>query len=142
MANPIVLTNARIEINGSVLSTDGNEVTIPYEAETQDNTTFGDKTRANIGGLLNWSMQINFIQDFDAGKVDAILFPLVGKDFDVKIRAVDAAISANNPEYQGHGLLQTYTPLGGAVGDLAAAPINIVPAKSGVTAADLVRAVA
>jgi hypothetical protein len=117
----LVLTNARIEIDGNVVSTDGNTVNISYEAETDDNTTFGDSTRSNIGGLKNWSMELNFVQDFANTEIDSILFPLVGTDFEVKIRPDAGVISTSNPEYVGRGLLQSYAPLGGSVGELAQA---------------------
>lgn len=135
----IVLTNARIEIDGNVLSADGNQVQINYEAESRDNTAFGDATRSNKGGLKNWSMEINLLQDFAAAAVDSILFPLVGTDFDVKVRPDAGAISTSNPEYVGHGLLQNYAPLGGNVGDLVAAPITIMPAKGSAGSHNLVR---
>lgn len=128
-----VLTDAVITIDGTDLSDHGNQVTINYEAETQDDTAFGDDTRSNAGGLKNWSMDIQFLQDFDASQVDATLFPLVGTTFTVSVKADSATTSATNPEYTGSGLLTSYTPIGGSVGDQASSPISIVPGGSSPT---------
>jgi len=43
-----------------------------------DDTVMGDTTRSNIAGLLNWSIDVEFLQDFASAKVDATLFALVG----------------------------------------------------------------
>jgi hypothetical protein len=138
----IVLTDARIEIDANVVSDHGNQVSITYEAETQDDTTFGNTTRSNKGGLKNWQMELNFVQEFSA-ELDAILFPLVGTDFIIKVRPASGAIGASNPEYSARGILTNYAPIGGSVGDLAAAPITILPAKGSVAGSHvLARAVA
>lgn len=137
----IVLTDARIEIDANVVSDHGNQVSISYEAETQDNTTFGDGTRSNIPGLKNWGMELSFVQEFSA-ELDAILFPLLGTDFIIKVRPTTAAIGAANPEYSARGVMTSYAPIGGSVGDLAAAPITIIPAKGSVAGSQvLARAV-
>lgn len=123
-----ILTDARIEVDANVLSDDANQVELSYEAETQDDTVFGDDTRSNKGGLKNWTMSITFLQDWDAAAVDAILFPLVGSTVTVKLRPTSAAIGTGNPEYVGLGVLSSYTPMGNSVGELASAPVEFVAA--------------
>lgn len=123
-----VLTDAVITIGGTDLSDHGNQVSITYEAETQDDTVFGDDTRSNAGGLKNWSMDIEFLQDFAASEVDATLFPLVGTAVTVAVRATSDAVGATNPSYTGTGLIQSYSPFGNSVGDQASASVSVVPA--------------
>lgn len=123
-----VLTDAFVSIDGNDLSAYVQSVTLSYEAELQDDTTMGDDTRTNIGGLKNWSMDVQLAQDFDASTVDSVLFPLVGASFTVEVRPSSAAVSANNPKYTATGVLGSYSPLGNSVGDLAVAPITISPA--------------
>lgn len=120
-----VLTDAVITVDGTDLSDHGNQVSISYEAEAQDDTVFGDDTRSNAGGLKNWSMDVTFLQDFAASEVDATLFPLVGTTVTVAVRATSSAIGATNPSYTGTGLIQSYSPFGNSVGDQASASLSV-----------------
>lgn len=121
----LVLTDAFISIDSNDVSADGNQVSISYEAESVDETAFGDSTRINKGGLKNWSMDITFNQDFAASQLDSILFPLVGTTVAVAVRPTSASVGTGNPSYNGTGLIQSYAPLGNSVGDLATASLNI-----------------
>ena len=60
--------------------------------------------------------------------MDATLFALVGQAAVVAlvIRPDAGAKSATNPEYTGNALLASYSPIGGSVGDVAAAPVTFV----------------
>lgn len=117
----IVYTDAFVHINGVDLSNRVRQVTLTYEAEMLDNTAMGTSgTRSMIPGLKNWTLSVEFYQDFAAGSVDATLFPLIGAAaFPIRVRPVNAsAISATNPEYQGNAVLESYPPLTGEVGAL------------------------
>lgn len=123
-----VLTDASIVINAVDLSDHVESLTINYEAEAQDCTSMGDTTRAFLGGLKNWSMDVTFRQDYAASEVDVTLFGIVGSQITVTAKPTSAAVSTTNPSYSGTALLTTYTPIGNAVGDLAAAPVSFVSA--------------
>lgn len=115
-----------VSIGGTDLSDFVQSVTVNYSAEMLDETAMGDTTRKNKGGLFNWSIDVEFKQDFAASAVDVTLFSLVGTTFTVIVRPVAAsAVSATNPNYTGTGILESYNPLGNSVGDLATAPITI-----------------
>lgn len=125
----MVLTDAFVSINGVDLSDHVKSVTIDYSAEMLDDTVMGATTRTNKGGLKNWSIEIEFFQDFAASEVDATLFPLVGSTFTVIVRPVNGtAVGATNPNFTGTGILESYPPLGNAVGELATTSITIQPA--------------
>lgn len=116
----IILKDADVNIDSNDLSAHVRSVTINYEAEQQDDTNMGDTTRVNLPGLLNWSIDVEFSQDFSA--VDAVLFPLVGAAaFTVTIKPASGSVSSSNPSYSGSAVLATYPPLGNAVGDQATA---------------------
>lgn len=121
----LVLTDAFVDIDGTDLSSAVRSVTVNYSAELQDETAMGDDTRVRLGGLKDWSMDIEFNQDFAAASVDATLFPLVGTTFTVEVRPTSAARSATNPGYTGTGILESYPPLGNSVGDVATASVTI-----------------
>lgn len=122
----LVLTDAFVSINAVDLSEYVRQVTLDYKADLQEDTAMGDSTRSRVGGLKDWSLQVEFNQDFAAAKVDATLFPLVGTTFAVIVRPVKGvAVSATNPNYTGTGILESYPPLGNSVGDLATTSITI-----------------
>lgn len=121
----LVLNNAYVSINSVDLSDHVRQVTVNYQAELLDETAMGATTRARKGGLKDWSMTIEFLQDFAAGEVDATLFGLVGTTFTVEVRPTSAARSATNPGYTGTGILESYPPLGNAVGEMAMTTVTI-----------------
>lgn len=102
-------------------------VTVNYSAEMLDETAMGDTTRINLGGLKNWSVDVEFTQDWGATPApDIDLFDLVGATAAMVIRpSKTASIGATNPEYRGTGILESYNPIGNSVGELSMAPITI-----------------
>ena len=123
-----VFTDASLVINSVDLSDHVKSVTLNYEAELQDDTCMGDDTRTNLGGLKNWSIDVEFSQDYAASEVDATLFGIVGTAVTCVLKPTSGAVSSNNPSYTGSGIIGSYSPLGNSVGDLATAPVTISPA--------------
>ena len=121
----IDLTNAYVSINGNDISDHVTQVTIEYSSELQDNTAMGDTTRSRIGGLKDWNMSVDLHQDFASSEIDSILFPLVGTAFTIEVKAVNASTSSTNPKFTGTGILESYQPLNGSVGDLATTSVPI-----------------
>lgn len=117
----LVFTDAFVSFNGVDLSASVKSATLSYSAEALDVTAMGDDTHIKIGGLKDWNASVEFHQDYAAGSVDATLFPLVGSTGPLIIRPVaSTAVGATNPNYTGTALLESYTPAGGAVGEVAA----------------------
>ena len=115
----LVLKDADITVNGVVLSNRANSVELNYEVESVEVTAFGGN-RSFIGGLQNNTITIEFMQDFAAANVEATVFPLVGQQTTVTVRASSAATSATNPLYTVSGtFLSSHTPVSAAVGELA-----------------------
>ncbi len=130
-----VSTDFDIVVNSVNLSDHGVSATLNYEADAVENTSFGDDTHVHLGGLFNWSVDLEFGQDYDAAKVDATLFPLVGTSFVVVLKPTSGAVSPTNPSFTGTGLLTSYNPIAGAPGDHARAPATIVPASGSLVRA-------
>jgi hypothetical protein len=123
-----VFTDGFVSIAAVTLSTSGRSATLQYQAEQQDDTAFADTTRSRLGGLKDWSIDLEFNQDHAAGNVDATIFALVGTVVTVEIRPTSAARSTTNPGYNGPGLVTSYSPVGGAVGETAKARVQIAAA--------------
>ena len=117
-----VYTEASVGVHSVELSDHVKSCTLNYEAEMLDDTVMGDTTRSNIAGLLNWSIDVEFLQDFASAKVDATLFSLVGAAaFTVTVKPTSASVSATNPSFSGSAVLESYPPMSGSVGDLETA---------------------
>ena len=100
----LVLTDADITVTGVVLSDKANSVTLNYEIDSVEVTSFGSVGHKFTGGLQNNSCDIEFMQDFAATEVEATIFPLVGTTTTVTVRGT---------------FLAAHTPVAAAVGELA-----------------------
>jgi hypothetical protein len=130
----IVLTNAVVKINSVDLSDHVASVELSQEVEEVETTAFGDSARTRTGGLANNSLSLDFHQDFASASVDDTLNALVGGTASFEILPAGTAVSATNPKYSGTVLLTEWTPVSGAIGELATASITW-PVSGAVTRA-------
>jgi hypothetical protein len=114
----------KITVGTTNLSTSINSVTLDITADEIETTAFGSTYRTRIGGLKSGSVSLDFMQDFAAGSVDALLFPLMGSTVAVKISPLSTAVSATNPEYRFDALVTQYQPYAGSIGDLATLSVS------------------
>lgn len=122
-----VLKNAFVSLNAVDLSDHVESVNVNFTGDTPESTSMGDDAIRRLPSLKDASLEITFRQDFAAANVDATMFPLLGAAaFAIELRPDAGAVSATNPKWTGNALLQTYSPIGGTVGDVAAAPVTIV----------------
>jgi hypothetical protein len=111
--------DAKVTVNSTDLSTYVKSVTLNAEVAELDTTTMGSGSVTRIGGLKDGSLQIEFVQDFASGAVDATLWPLLGTVVNFTVKATSAATGSTNPEYRGSVLITQHTPVGNGVGELA-----------------------
>lgn len=116
-----VLKNAKVVVNSIDLSAFVQSVTLNVNPEIQDASTMGTNSRIRLAGLLDWSVDVTFTQNFDSGSVDATLFAIIvaGVPVPITVKPVNAATSSTNPEYQGTVMLSSYQPVGNAIGETA-----------------------
>ncbi len=125
----IVLTDAQITLGGQDLSNHVETVTLDYKGEPQDNTAFGATTRTVQGGLLNWTVSLQFYADEAASEVQVTLFPLVNTVLAMIIRPVaGSALSVTNPDYTGDAFLESMGLVSGTVGSMHMTPVSLVAA--------------
>lgn len=114
------------------LSTYCRELTINYEADTPEDTTVATTGTAvtsktySLGGLRDWSIDATLI--WDAANVEAHLYAHLGVRSSCFIHLNDTDIGTANPLYAGLGILQSYAPVAGAMGDQLLLKIHIVAA--------------
>ena len=120
-----VLKDPYITINTNDVSDHFTSISLPTEAETQESTAFGDDWRTRAGGLKDWSASLDFNQDFDAGQLDDLMWPLLGTSVAIEVRPGPGARSPTNPAYFGNAILMSYPPLGNSVGELATGSLGL-----------------
>lgn len=116
--------DAKVTVNAVDLSAYVRQVTINTSADQLEDTAMGDTFRSRLGGLKDWSVNIEFNSDYAAGAVDATLWPLLGTTTTVTVKATSAANSVTNPQYSGPVVVSGHTPVGGSVGDLATVSVT------------------
>jgi hypothetical protein len=125
----LVLTNVNITVAGVDLSDHIASVTLGSTYDVVETTAFADgnvpqAAKNRIAGLVDNSLTLEFHQDFAAGEVEATIYPLLGTVAAVEVQPVNAAISVDSPLYTFNALISEWTPLNGAVGELATASVT------------------
>lgn len=111
--NAIILFGAT-QLHGAL-----NTFNVEFAAEMQDETTFGDDTRVNKGGLFTVGMSGSGFFDPALG-VEEALFPDVGDDDTIVVVFPDGITEGGTTTGMGYamkGVIENYN-LGGSVGDL------------------------
>jgi hypothetical protein len=120
----IVLTNAFVTINSVNLSDHIASITLTTTDDVIETTAFGTTARTRVGGLADNSVALEFHQDYAAANVEATIYPLIGTTTAVVVKPNGATTAADNPAYSFSALVAEWTPLNGAVGELATASVT------------------
>jgi hypothetical protein len=119
-----VATDYKVTINGGTVSSSLASVELPIEIDEQETTAFGSEWRTRIAGLKSGSITLEFHQDFAAGALDSILWPLLGTNATVTVIPTSGTVTSSNPSYTGTFLVTQYTPYASTVGDLATVSVS------------------
>lgn len=122
----LVLTDAFVSINAVDISAYVKSVNLNYSAELLDDTVMGDTTRSRKGGLLDWSVEVEVLQDFVDDGLDEDMFALVGTAFTVIVRPDKSdGVGTGNPNYTGTAILEGWNPISNSVGELATVTFTV-----------------
>ncbi len=116
------LLEAAVFVGGTDFSDHITSVTINAEGADLDATNFASEGwQEHRVGLLGGTLDIEWQQDYATSSVDAVVYAawIARSAVAVRVRADEAAISSANPEYQFNVRVTQYTPVGGAVGEMA-----------------------
>lgn len=111
-----------LSVEGVDLSDHVTRAVLTVDAEKIDVTALGSTTTTRIftPGLLNWSLEVDFQQDYAASKVDATLWPLLGSAaVSIIFRPTNAAVGATNPQFTGECMIESYPAISAQVGSLS-----------------------
>jgi hypothetical protein len=116
----MVLLAEYLSINANVLNTFTKKAELTVEVEEKDVTNYASLGwKEVIGGLKSAELGCEFLQDFAASQLDAIMWPLLGTVVPFEVRADQGAASTSNPKYTGSILINGWNPITGSVGDEA-----------------------
>jgi hypothetical protein len=121
----LVLTNAYVRFQGTYdLSDHIASISLATVHDIIETTQFGDISKRRIAGLADNSVSFEFHQDFQAGSVESVIYPLLGTAVLCEVKPVNGPTSASNPLYSFQVLISEWTPLNGAVGELTTATVQ------------------
>lgn len=124
----IVLTDAKVTINGVNLSDHIASITINQSNDVVETTAFSSTAaKTRVAGLGDHSVTLEFHQDFASSNVEATIngtSSLVGTVTSIVVTPTSGAVSATNPSYSFSALVSEWTPLNGSVGELSTASVT------------------
>ena len=128
-----VVTATDVTLNGTDISSACARAELVINSAEVETTDFGSNGWTEvIGGLKSGSVTLDFHNDFGAGGVSALFQDLVGTIGTVTLTPNGTAVSATNPKYTAEVLVFSFTPVSGAVGDLATFSVTF-PTSGAVT---------
>jgi hypothetical protein len=133
-----VIKDPVVTIGGVDLSDHISSCTIETTRDEVDVTSFGAVNKEMLAGLGDATMTFTVFQDFAAGEVDATLWPLSTSNTPsvITVKHTNAATSATNPLFSMSGLLMTYSPIAGAIGEASSTDVTFRNAtQAGLTRA-------
>lgn len=116
-----VVTGTQVTLNGDDLSSSCARAELVINAAEVETTDFGSAGWTEvIGGLKSGTVSLDFHSDFGSGAVSSVFQDLVGTIGTVTLIAANGtAASATTPQYTATVLINSFTPVTGAVGDLS-----------------------
>ena len=116
----IVLTNVAVTFGTTDISSYVTSVTLGSTYDVVETTAFGNTARTRVAGLADNSVALEFNQDYAAGALEAVIYPTLGTAVSITVRPV----AGTTPVYSFSALVSEWTPLNGAVGELATASVT------------------
>ena len=133
----LVLTDASIELGGTDISEYVASITLNTPEDVVETTAFGPVgARTRVSGLKDHSVSLEFHNDFASGALESVVQTIgIGNLTNLVVKPTSAATSTTNPAYladnsgsgatkAGQVLISEWTPLNGAVGDLATVSVT------------------
>jgi hypothetical protein len=118
----LVLTNANVTLGGTDVSSYVASVTLNISVNEVETTAFGSGATTRVGGLQDNSVTLDMHQDYSA--IEGLVYPLIGSTTSLVVKPNGTAVGTANPSYTMTPLVTEWTPVNGAVGELATASIT------------------
>jgi hypothetical protein len=119
----LVLTDANITLNSTDISANVASITLSSSSAEVETTAFGQGAVTRVGGLKDNSITLSIHNDYSA--IEGLVYPLIGATATIVVKPNGtAAASSANPSYTSTVLVTEWTPVNGAVGELATADVT------------------
>ena len=128
----LVLTNSNVVLGGTDISSYVASITLSISVNEVETTSFGTGAVTRVGGLQDNSVTLDMHQDYSA--IEGLVYPLIGSTTSLVIKPNGTAVGTANPSYTMTPLVTEWTPVNGAVGELATASVTF-PISGTVTKA-------
>lgn len=130
-----VVTATNVTLNTTDISSAVASATLELTSTDVDVTDFGSGGWTEvIGGLKSGTLSLDFHNDYGAGGISTLLNPLLGTIATVTLRPNGTVTSSTNPLWTATVLVNSVSPISGAVGDLATFSVSF-PTSGPVTSA-------
>lgn len=123
----IVLTNVAVTFGATDISSYVTSVTLNSSFDVVETTAFGNTARTRVAGLADNSVTFEFNQDYAAGALEAVINgspTTLGTAVSITVKPVAGTVTTSNPAYSFSALVSEWTPLNGAIGELATASVT------------------
>jgi hypothetical protein len=126
----LVLTNVEVTVAGVSLADHIASVTLGSTYDVLETTAFKggnvpQAAKTRTPGLVDNSVTLEFHQDFASASVEQTIYPLLGTVAAVEVQPETSVTQGpTNPKYTFNALVSEWTPLNGAVGELATASVT------------------
>jgi hypothetical protein len=120
----LVLTNVTVTFGTTDLSSYVTSVTLGTTLDVVETTAFGNTARTRVAGLADNSVSLEFNQDYATSALEATIYPTIGTAVSMTVKPVAGTVTTANPAYSFSALVSEWTPLNGAVGELATASVT------------------
>jgi len=128
-----VFTITKVTLNTTDISDSVASATLELTATDVDVTDFGSGGWTKvIGGLKSGTVSLDFHNDYGVGGINTLLNPLIGSLATVTLNPNGTAPSSTNPTITALVLVNSVSPVAGAVGDLATFSVSF-PTSGSVT---------
>ena len=118
----LVLTNANITIGGTDVSANVASVQIETSVDEVETTAFGDTGKTRVGGLLDTTISLSMHNDYSV--IEGLMYPLIGTTTTIVVKPNGTAVSTANPSYSAVCLVNSWSPVNGAVGELSSVDVS------------------
>jgi hypothetical protein len=128
----LVLTNCYVLFGSTDLSDHISSVSLSSTYDIVETTAFGQTSKTRVAGLADNSVTLEFHQDYATSSVDQTIYQTLGTAVTIAVKPANATTTAINPQYSFSAVVSEWTPLNGAVGELASASVSW-PISGGIT---------
>jgi len=120
----LVLTNVAVTFGVTDISSFVTSVTLGSTYDIVETTAFGNTARTRVAGLADNSVSLELNQDYAASSLESVIYPTLGTAVSMTVKPVAGTTTTANPAYSFSALVSEWTPLNGAVGELATASVT------------------